>query len=52
MPALDATEVCFDLKQMGLGCVNSWGALPLAEYMLPYADYTFNFSIKPVKNRY
>lgn len=52
VPALDATEVCFDLKQMGLGCVNSWGAVPLPQYMLPYADYTFNFAIKPVKNRF
>lgn len=52
VPALDGTEVCFDLKQMGVGCVNSWGALPRPEYMLPYADYTFKFAIKPVKNRY
>jgi len=34
---------------MGLGCVNSWGALPRAEYMLPYGDYKFTYTITPVK---
>ena len=42
------TELCIDLKQMGLGCVNSWGALPRKEYRVPYADYTFNYTITPV----
>lgn len=49
---LDRTEVCFDLKQMGLGCVNSWGAWPLKEYLVPYADYKFNFTIAPVKYKF
>ncbi len=31
--------------QMGLGCINSWGKLPLPEYMLPYADYEYTFII-------
>lgn len=44
----DVTELCIDLKQMGLGCVNSWGALPRKEYRIPYADYTFNYTITPV----
>ncbi len=52
VPALNATEVCFDLKQMGVGCVDSWGAVPRPEYMLPYADYSFSFSITPVKNQF
>ncbi|MBR1446705.1 MAG: beta-galactosidase, partial [Alloprevotella sp.] len=30
-------------KQMGQGCVNSWGAWPRAEYMLPYANYELKF---------
>ena len=46
--AQDMTELCIDLKQMGLGCVNSWGALPRKEYRVPYADYTFNYTITPV----
>lgn len=41
-------HLCIDLKQMGLGCITSWGALPLPEYMLPYGDYSFSFIIKPL----
>lgn len=44
----DVTNLLIDLKQMGLGCENSWGALPRPEYMVPYQDYTFKFIIKPV----
>jgi len=43
------TNLCIDKMQMGLGCVNSWGALPLEKYRLPYGDYEFNFLITPVK---
>lgn len=42
------TNLLIDKAQMGLGCVNSWGALPLKEYRLPYGDYTFTFVMKPV----
>lgn len=52
VPSSPATEVCFDLKQSGLGCENSWGAIPLPQYQVPYADYTFNFSIKPVSHSF
>ena len=43
------TQVHIQQRQMGLGCVNSWGAWPRQEYMLPYQDYDFTFVIKPVK---
>ena len=43
------TNVLIDKVQMGLGCLNTWGALPLEKYMLPYADYSFKFTITPVK---
>lgn len=46
----DLTSVCIDKVQMGLGCVNSWGALPLPEYQLPYGDYEFSFILTPVKH--
>ncbi|MFI3258575.1 MAG: glycoside hydrolase family 2 TIM barrel-domain containing protein [Rikenellaceae bacterium] len=46
------TNVCVDKVQMGLGCVNSWNALPLPEYQIPYADYEFNLLITPVSNKY
>ncbi|MDE6340795.1 MAG: DUF4981 domain-containing protein [Muribaculaceae bacterium] len=44
----DFTNICIDKAQMGLGCVNSWGAVPRKEYMLPYGEYTFSFTMKPV----
>lgn len=46
----DFTNLCIDKAQMGLGCVNSWGALPLPQYMLPYGDYEFTFILTPVSN--
>lgn len=36
-------------KEMGLGCVNSWGAWPQREYQLPCQDRKFTFVIEPVK---
>ena len=41
--------VHIDEHQMGLGCINSWGRQPLAEYMLPYADYEYTFFITGIK---
>ena len=49
LKAGDKTYLCFDLEQQGLGCINSWGALPLEKYMVEYKDYTFNFIISPVR---
>ncbi len=46
------TNLCIDKAQMGLGCVNSWGTIPLKEYLLPYGDYEFTFIITPVKELY
>ena len=44
------TQVHIQQRQMGLGCVNSWGAWPRKEYLLPYQDYDFTFVIRPVKD--
>ena len=46
----DLTNLIIDKAQMGLGCVNIWGALPLPQYMLPYGDYEFTFILTPVKH--
>ena len=48
----DVTEVCVDLRQLGLGCVNSWGALPRPEYQLPYGSYTFTYTLTPVAHAF
>ena len=44
-----AVWLCIDKVQYGLGCIDSWGALPQPEYRLPYGDYTFEFRIDPVR---
>ncbi len=36
-------------RQMGLGCVDSWGAWPMRKYLIPYADQSFTFVIEAVK---
>ena len=48
--SLGKTWVNFDLVQMGLGCVNSWGALPREEYRVAAQPYEFRFEIRPLNN--
>ncbi|MDE5641859.1 MAG: DUF4981 domain-containing protein [Muribaculaceae bacterium] len=48
VPAAGITELCVDGAQQGLGCINSWGALPLPRYSLPYADRNFTVTIAPL----
>lgn len=45
----DLTNLLIDKMQMGLGCVNSWGALPEKMYRLPYNNYEFTFIMNPIK---
>jgi len=44
------TNLFFDLKQDGVGGVNSWNrdALSLPKYRVPYQSYTFKFTILPM----
>ena len=46
---VDYTNVCIDKIQMGLGCVNTWGAIPMEQYRIPYKDYNFTLIIRPVR---
>lgn len=48
--SLGSTWVNIDLAQMGLGCVNSWRALPREEYLLRPADRSVTFVIQPLTN--
>ena len=45
------TNFCIDKAQTGLACVNSWGAIPLEKYRLPYQDYEFSFIMSPVSHK-
>ena len=42
------TQVHIQQRQMGLGCVNSWGAWPRQEYLVPCQERQFTFVIRPV----
>jgi len=42
------TQLNIDLKQMGVGGIDSWRSRPLSKYQLPFADYQFTFKITPV----
>ena len=44
----DVTNLLIDGYQMGVGCIDSWGATPLPEHMLPYRDYRFHFILRPI----
>ncbi len=44
----DFTVTRVAARTMGLACVNSWGAWPRGEYLLPYKDYTFTYIVRPV----
>ncbi|MFZ0033397.1 MAG: beta-galactosidase domain 4-containing protein, partial [Sedimentisphaerales bacterium] len=48
MPVRSITTVNVDCNQMGVGGINSWGALPLDEYMLPPQVYSYGYTITPV----
>ena len=48
MRSLGRTYVNFDLVQMGLGCVNSWGQWPRVEYLISAQPMQFRFVIQPV----
>ena len=48
--SLGKTYVNFDLKQMGVACVNSWGAWPREEHLVKGDAFTFRFIISPVNN--
>jgi beta-galactosidase len=37
-----------DLRQMGVGGDNSWGALPHTPYQLPAQPYSYSFRIRPI----
>ena len=48
--SLGKTWVNVDLKQMGLACINSWGAWPREEHLVKPQEYQFKISITPVMN--
>jgi beta-galactosidase len=42
------TYLNLDAVQMGVGGNNSWGALPLPDYLLPNRDYRYRYTIRGI----
>lgn len=42
-------NINIDAVQMGLGCIDSWGAIPLDKYLLKYGSRTYTFTMRPAK---
>ena len=45
----DRIYVHMDLQQTGVGGIDSWGALPVETYRMPYRDYQYSYWIRPIK---
>ena len=43
------TYVNIDKMQSGIICQNSWGAIPLKQYQIPYEEQSFEFVLIPLK---
>jgi beta-galactosidase len=43
------TYVNIDMAQAGLICEDSWGAVQLPQYKIPYDKHTFEFVLKPLR---
>ncbi|MDG1052788.1 MAG: glycoside hydrolase family 2 TIM barrel-domain containing protein, partial [Flavobacteriaceae bacterium] len=50
IPKRNFISLNIDLKQMGVGGDNSWGARPLLKYIIPPGNYKYSFIIKPISN--
>ena len=48
VPKRDFISLNIDLKQMGVGGDNSWGARTLKKYTIEPGNYTYSYVIKPV----
>ena len=45
----DYTVLQLRAFQMGLGCVNSWGAWPQDQFVPKYEDHTFTYIVRPAR---
>jgi beta-galactosidase len=46
----DFIDVNVDLKQMGVGGDDSWGAKPMKQYLLPSGKYSFTFTVRAIRH--
>ncbi len=43
------TQLHIDKVQMGVGGINTWGAMPMEKYRIPYKDYSYRFKMSPLE---
>lgn len=43
------TSVHIDLRQLGVQGIDSWGAMPLERYQIPFKDYRYSYYIRPLR---
>ncbi|MDP5031552.1 glycoside hydrolase family 2 TIM barrel-domain containing protein [Paraglaciecola sp.] len=48
LPKKEHIFINIDYKQRGIAGTDSWGSSPLYQYTLPWRDYRYGFSIKPI----
>ncbi|MET0465925.1 MAG: glycoside hydrolase family 2 TIM barrel-domain containing protein [Chitinophagaceae bacterium] len=41
------TQLNIDLKQMGVGGIDSWRSMPMQQYLLPYGNYSYSYWVEP-----
>ena len=46
--ARDLVSLTVDLRQMGVGGINSWGTTGLEEYSLPFGPYRYRYLLRPI----
>jgi beta-galactosidase len=46
----DFIDVNVDLRQMGVGGDDSWGAKPMKQYLLPSGTYSFTFAVRAIRH--
>lgn len=48
LPRRDFLTVNLDLRQRGVGGINSWGAKPLPQHIIPCGLYEYDFTLQPI----
>jgi beta-galactosidase len=49
LPLKQRIYINIDYMQRGVGGINTWGAKPLSDYIIPYLDYQYSYSFMPSK---
>lgn len=48
--ATDKVIINIDHRHRGVAGINSWGAKPMFNYTIPWMDYRYNITVRPINN--